>query len=259
MDISGVVVASSLIASVIVALKALDFMSYKSMIEKIAAMPTKKGRSKKKKKSKKHSLVLSNVSKGLGSAVASVEADNLIAAETVEIILKAAILSSNKLAVQILISANAGLYKTMLLRLFNANKNNKGAKEANAFNLTIAEMLFTTKAKHSLYAYAFIATTAILHFTWAALTSQDINHGLLLFLAIAFALIHLNQKILEFRIGRGFYGKNEYEAREMVLFLMSHADKTDFTDSDGLKKLFPEVKENDRELEAVNGLLGVPQ
>lgn len=183
--------------------------------------------------------------------------DNLSIDEVENLLLSSYILSSNKFAIKILIRANAGLFKAIFSKFIDVNISNKMAKETSSFNLTIADMLFTTKAKHSLVAYALVALAGVLHLAVAALTSKSINNGLLLFLAITFALIHLNQKILEFRIRKGFYGKNEYEAREMVSFLLNHSDKTDFTNGDDLKKLFPVVKESERETECLGGLAGV--
>jgi len=182
---------------------------------------------------------------------------SVVSEEDIDKILGIAVASSNKLAAEVLIRANAGLFNAAISKLIHAAKRNNAVKEANDFNLTIAEMLFTTKAKHSLIAYTFVAVAVFVHIGLSSLTSQPTSNGLLLFLAIFFALIHINQKILEFRIEKGFYGKNEYEAREMVSFLLNHSDKTDFSDGDGLKKLFPKVKDSEQELEAFDGLVGV--
>lgn len=186
-----------------------------------------------------------------------VHSEKLLSEEDIDKILGIAVASSNKLAAEVLVRVNAGLINVVISKLIYATKRNNAVKEASDFNLTIAEMLFTTKAKQSLIAYTFVAVAVFVHIGLSSLTSQSTSNGLLLFLAIFFALIHINQKILEFRIEKGFYGKNEYEAREMVSFLLNHSSKTDFSDGDGLKKLFPKVNDSEQELEAFDGLVGV--
>lgn len=140
---------------------------------------------------------------------------------------------------------NAGIVRAVVRKTI-IHKENSVDREQKDFNLTIAGMLFGAKAKQAMTGYLFIGAAAIIHILYAKLGTQNISSGLLLFLSLCFALIHINQKILEFRIERGLYGKNEYEAREMISYLLNHSDKSDFSDGDSLKKLFPKPKEAKR-------------
>ena len=60
--------------------------------------------------------------------------------------------------------------------------------------------------------------------------------------------IHADHKLIEHRIRNGWYGKNEFESREIIEFILSHANKDDFNDSGGLKKIIPtpEFSEEER-------------
>ena len=61
--------------------------------------------------------------------------------------------------------------------------------------------------------------------------------------AAAITLLWSDHFILAYRIKRGYYGTNQHEAKELLRFLIKHADKTDFSDGDGLKKIFPTPEE----------------
>ena len=60
--------------------------------------------------------------------------------------------------------------------------------------------------------------------------------------------ILVNQKILEYRIKKGYYGDNLYEMKEIISFITEHSDKNDFSDGDKLKKVFPELEENKQKI-----------
>lgn len=63
--------------------------------------------------------------------------------------------------------------------------------------------------------------------------------GILVPMALLIALL-INQKALEFRVSRGFFGNNASEAAEFIRFLQAHSDKSDFNDGDKMKRLYPE-------------------
>jgi len=53
-------------------------------------------------------------------------------------------------------------------------------------------------------------------------------------------LIYLDQKLLEYRIANGIYGKNKFETLELLSFIENHPDKDDFNDGNGYKKILSE-------------------
>ncbi|MDJ0578823.1 hypothetical protein [Crocosphaera sp.] len=72
------------------------------------------------------------------------------------------------------------------------------------------------------------------------------------------SLLYLNTLLVNFRIKKGFYGGNEFEAREMINFIEENSENIDFTDGNSPKKLFNEedLKEIEEEImiELKNGL-----
>ena len=54
---------------------------------------------------------------------------------------------------------------------------------------------------------------------------------LLLILSVA------RDQLLAFRIRKGYYGKTEYEAREIIGFILKHSKRIDFTDGGNLKEI----------------------
>tara|TARA_Y100000588_G_scaffold361778_1_gene422928 strand:- start:4624 stop:5364 length:741 start_codon:yes stop_codon:yes gene_type:complete len=47
----------------------------------------------------------------------------------------------------------------------------------------------------------------------------------------------LDQYLITYRVRKGWYGRNEYESREIINYAIAHANKDDFNDEGGLKKL----------------------
>ncbi|MCI5142119.1 MAG: hypothetical protein D3909_10455, partial [Candidatus Electrothrix sp. ATG1] len=97
----------------------------------------------------------------------------------------------------------------------------------------------------------------ILYILSCFVIGYDFDIDIFLFLSVCLALLHLNQKIIEYRVRKGLYGKNEYEAREMIAYILSYSDKSDFSDGDKLKELFPETVEEESKEAAFEGSLGV--
>lgn len=54
-------------------------------------------------------------------------------------------------------------------------------------------------------------------------------------------LIILRDRITEYRVRNGFYGSNEYEAREIIKFIISNSKNIDFTDGGKAKKIISEA------------------
>ena len=61
-------------------------------------------------------------------------------------------------------------------------------------------------------------------------------------LSISIGLLYLNQKTLEHRIREGVYGSHDYEAREIIQFVLDRANKADFFDGGKVKHLLPDLK-----------------
>ncbi|MGK7887049.1 MAG: hypothetical protein AB4057_20775 [Crocosphaera sp.] len=90
------------------------------------------------------------------------------------------------------------------------------------------------------------------------LNEIKINIYFLLGVLIYASLLYLNTFLVNFRIKKGFYGGNEFEAREIINFIEENSETIDFTDGNSPKKLFNEedLKQIEEEIriELNNGL-----
>jgi hypothetical protein len=90
--------------------------------------------------------------------------------------------------------------------------------------------------------------TLIIYFLVCYGSSNQISIGALS-IPLFFLLARLtNQYILTYRIRHGYYGTTEYESREIINLILKHSNKSDFTDGNGLKELFPEAESDERRI-----------
>ncbi|MDJ0601039.1 MAG: hypothetical protein QNJ37_19620 [Crocosphaera sp.] len=73
------------------------------------------------------------------------------------------------------------------------------------------------------------------------------------------SLLYLNTFLVKFRIKKGFYGGNEFEAREIINFIEENSENIDFGNGDSPKNLFNEedLKEMEESIIELNN--GLPQ
>ncbi len=93
----------------------------------------------------------------------------------------------------------------------------------------------------TLVVYLIISSTSLINFNWLAV----------IFPSVLLLALHADQYLVAYRIRKGWYGRNEYEAREIIDFILSHAEKDDFNDEGGLKKLM-DAPENTSHQQSTN-------
>lgn len=110
-------------------------------------------------------------------------------------------------------------------------------------NSTIIGIMISNKIRSDTKSYAILLSALVANIALSIATQSSLNFLVMLFIVAMMGCLHVNQKVLEYRVRQGLYGGNEYEAREILQFVLSHADKADFIDSNGkAKKLLPESK-----------------
>lgn len=132
---------------------------------------------------------------------------------------------------------NAGLIQSILsLKLSSLRPNDETSS-------SILGLMLGRRMHAYTKAYAYLLTSlcigTVLHLT------STINHSYLLGITLPLLLIlslTVNQKILEYRINKGYFGNNASEAKEFISFISAHSDKSDFNDGDKMKKLLPNIK-----------------
>lgn len=58
------------------------------------------------------------------------------------------------------------------------------------------------------------------------------------FIMLVMLLLFINNSILEYRINKGYYGSTDYEAREIINFILTLPSNTDFRNGAAFKNLF---------------------
>lgn len=105
-------------------------------------------------------------------------------------------------------------------------------------------------ARSYAYSFAALAVGFVLHFT---LAEPDAAYISIVIPLILLTGLTINQKVLEFRVSRGYFGNNASEATEFIKFIQSHRDKSDFNDGDRIRKLHPESERDQPEKVMVFG------
>lgn len=130
---------------------------------------------------------------------------------------------------------NMSLAHSVLLLL----EKNIAANEDQAKTNTIVGLMLIEKMKKSSLILLFLFLSVLIDLAIDKLFGLGSHGYVTIFAAGLWSLILLDHKIIEYRIRRGWYGKNEFEAREIINFALSHANKDDFNDQGGLKKIIP--------------------
>ena len=96
------------------------------------------------------------------------------------------------------------------------------------------------ETKNIYTAYVLLITTAAYSILGILWEKFELNIYFMLGGLIYASLLYLNTFLVKFRIKKGFYGGNEFEAREIINFIEENSENIDFGDGDSPKKLFNE-------------------
>lgn len=133
-----------------------------------------------------------------------------------------------------LISMDSGLIATIIEKIKTA------IRPSDVDQNTIIGIMVGQKFKSYTKGYISALLSLIAYLSITHIQGAALNGWVLLIIYSLIAAIYINQKTLEYRIRKGDYGSTEYEAREIISFVLAHSQKTDFIDKDGMKKLMPD-------------------
>jgi len=119
---------------------------------------------------------------------------------------------------------------------------------------TIVGVMLQEKLKNAMKSQIILITCFALNLILSALSVVNFSYILCIFISVMILAIHVDQKLIDHRVRKGWYGKNEFEAKEIINFIVSHANKDDFNDSGGLKRVIP-LPEAETEKQG-SGILG---
>lgn len=118
---------------------------------------------------------------------------------------------------------------------------------------TVVSMMLKERASVANKSNILLAGTLIVYLVATAMAIVDFNLLAVLFPSTLFFAFQVDQYLITYRIRKGWYGRNEYEAREIIEYILSHADKNDFNDDGGLKKLMDKPERLEQQVEDVKG------
>lgn len=107
---------------------------------------------------------------------------------------------------------------------------------------TIVEFLGASKLKRIRTASFIVLLTGVVYVTLSLRLSYDLSIGFLAIIGLLLLALVVNQWALTHRIGQGIYGNNEYEAREIITYILSNSDKEDFSDGGDSRRLMLPLK-----------------
>ncbi len=119
---------------------------------------------------------------------------------------------------------------------------------------TIVGMMLLEKINKALNIQVFLLSCLSFHILLVCFSVVNFSSFLLAIILIGIFSIHIDQKLINYRIQKGWYGKNEFEAKEIINYIISHSNKDDFNDSGGLKKVIPlpKIEENKEKISEQN-------
>jgi len=131
-------------------------------------------------------------------------------------------------------------FSNLLYESLTERKNNDA--ETKEYNSVIESLIISRIAKdYKSYIYLLFSSIFIL----ASSIYNSLNIVYIFVPILLSSLLYINQMIIKYRISKGWYGNNYYEAKEIIDYITQHYDKDDFFDGGKLKDIFPEVKKED--------------
>lgn len=104
---------------------------------------------------------------------------------------------------------------------------------------TIVGVMLQEKMAKSTSAQIILITSFSVNLILSMIGIAPFSNFLLVLSSLLILAIHVDQKLIDYRIKNGWYGRNEFEAKEIIKFIIYHSNKNDFNDSGGLKRVIP--------------------
>lgn len=104
--------------------------------------------------------------------------------------------------------------------------------------LAVVELLAEYKSKRNTIASFLLLISVSVYVILSSKLGYEINIGIISIVWFLLLALYVNQKALTYRIRKGFYGTNEYEAREIIQYILRNSDEEDYFDSNGLRQTF---------------------
>lgn len=154
---------------------------------------------------------------------------------------EAAALDTPPIAVKLVYFFNAKLFSAVTTKLLR-RKLAKGG-EIGVVNPTVVGLMADHKSKQNTAAYVTIILAIAAYIGFSLAFGSEVSIAPVAVMVGLIFSIYLSQWALHYRIDHDLYGTNEAEARELIGFILRHADSSQFTGSDGSRvQLLPDPK-----------------
>ncbi|OXS20699.1 hypothetical protein PSH61_01475 [Pseudomonas rhodesiae] len=132
------------------------------------------------------------------------------------------------------------LNSSLALSIARVSEQAASGKDDARKSRTIVGLMLGEKIKQSTKIQGVLFLVLLVNAFSAFVNDSEMNSFVILVVFIGLSAVFVDHKLIEYRINNGWYGKNEFESREIIRFVLAHADKDDFNDRGGLKKIVPE-------------------
>ncbi|RMT95162.1 hypothetical protein ALP39_200071 [Pseudomonas marginalis pv. marginalis] len=132
---------------------------------------------------------------------------------------------------------NFRLVSSMLKVLEQAS--DEGADSKTKKSKTIVGLMLGEKMKKTSLAQAFLFFSLVISLVVSFFVEGYSSSWVAVIVGVLMGVIHIDHFLIDYRIKNGWYGKNEFESMEIIRFIIAHANKDDFNDSGGLKRVIP--------------------
>jgi ABC-type cobalt transport system substrate-binding protein len=117
-------------------------------------------------------------------------------------------------------------------------KNEKSKIRKKYPGLSVVGILALKRERNSNYAISAICIGLMIYLLCSSFAEITTNRAVILILMICVLLIFTREKLISYRVSKGYFGQNESEAREIIKFIINNSENIDFTDGGKRKSLF---------------------
>lgn len=104
-------------------------------------------------------------------------------------------------------------------------------------NLSIVGIFRLKRLNQTQNAILVLIASLLIYLLLPYLVKASINPLIIYILLSCAILVLTNQLVFDYRIRKGLYGRNQWEARQIISFILQNADNIDFTDGGSLKRI----------------------
>ncbi|MEZ2369612.1 hypothetical protein [Bacillus sp. RCC_6_1] len=142
---------------------------------------------------------------------------------------------------------NYGLYKDYLLKA--KNKKSGASKE----EFAVTELVIRHNAKNNTLAYILGGLSILAYIVGIQLDLFQPNYIFQFLTIFMIFVVFIKQKILQFRLKKGYFGTNEYELRQILRFIADEKNKDYFKGDGKGRKIFSSTEDTAEFKEEISG------